>query len=149
LNPGVDLIRAFGAANLDLNANLAATPVAAGFPLEVVVDLLVKTFEGTPEAVLMRAMEMVKMQLPPSELSGGRGEGEQKVPEAAIVPPPPQSERTVEMEVDRRGEFGARGEVKMDPLKLDLGEEELNIKAEVPPEPIVSYRSLESLVDQS
>ncbi|GAA5843863.1 hypothetical protein JCM5353_007394 [Sporobolomyces roseus] len=147
LNPGVDLIRAFGAANLDLNANLAATPVAAGFPLEVVVDLLVKTFEGTPEAVLKRAMEMVKMQLPPSELSAGRGEGEQRVPEAAIVPPPPQYEQTVEMEVDRRGEFGARGEVKMDPLKLDLGEEELNIKAEVPPEPIPEPEPEESTED--
>ena len=135
LNPGVDLIRAFGAANLDLNANLAATPVAAGFPLEVVVDLLVKTFEGTPEAVLKRAMEMVKMQLPPSELNPSRGEIEQKVmvSEAAVVPP---QQVPVEMEMERRGESG--GEMRMDPLKLDLGEEELNIKAEVPPEPIVS-----------
>ena len=138
LNPGVDLIRAFGAANLDLNANLAATPVAAGFPLEVVVDLLVKTFEGTPEAVLKRAMEMVKMQLPPSELNPSRGEFEQKVvvQEAAVVPPPSQQQVPVEMDMERGEEFGR--EMKMDPLKLDLGEEELNIKAEVPPEPIVS-----------
>jgi len=55
------------------------------------------------------------------------------VSEAAVVPP---QQVPVEMEMERRGESG--GEMRMDPLKLDLGEEELNIKAEVPPEPIVS-----------
>jgi symplekin len=138
------LLRAFGAANLDLDANLAATPVAIDFSIQVAVDVLIKTFESVPEAVLARAVEMVKMQLPPSELrteepltTPSRTEEEQMRPQVN------GGGGAMNVDLDRGEEAEA---IKMDPLKLDLGEEELNLKAEVPPEPIVRPLSLSNTV---
>ncbi|GAA6019541.1 hypothetical protein JCM11491_001331 [Sporobolomyces phaffii] len=142
LNPGVDLLRAFGAANLDYGANLAATPVATDFSIQVAVDILIKTFETLPESVLARAVEVVKTQLPPSELT--RDESFSTSTAARTEEP---SSR-VEMSADFERSSGEEMEtVKMDPLKLDLGEEELNLKAEVPPEPIPEPESEEPSED--
>ncbi|GAA5993793.1 hypothetical protein JCM5350_007671 [Sporobolomyces pararoseus] len=154
LNPGVDLLRAFGAANLDLNANLAATPVASEYSLQVVVDGLMKTFETVPEAVLQRGIEMVRMVLPPSELRKGEEEESSSATPTTVAP-------TMTSTVADAGMNGASSRmevateprkeeesVKMvDPLKLDLGEEELSIKAEVPPEPIPEPEPEESTED--
>ncbi|GAA5904392.1 RNA-processing protein PTA1 [Sporobolomyces salmoneus] len=148
LNPGVDLLRAFGAANLDLDANLAATPLATDYSIQVVVDGLMKTFETVPDAVLSRAIEMVKMQLPPSELRKiGEEEEEKPVPTPVTTtafeePRPVVPQMNAAMEVER--EESSR---MLDPLKLDLGEEELSIKAEVPPEPIAEPEPEESNED--
>lgn len=144
LNPGVDLLRAFGAANLDLNANLAATPVASEYSLQVVVDGLMKTFETVPEAVLQRGIEMVRMVLPPSELRKGEEEESSSATPTTVAPTMTSTAANAgmngassRMEVATEPRKEEESVKMVDPLKLDLGEEELSIKAEVPPEPIV------------
>lgn len=138
LNPGVDLLRAFGAANLDPNANLAATPVATDYPLQVVVDGLIKTLEAVPEAVLSRAIDMVRMQLPPSELRPNESEPDVAAPTSATDDPRLRNAANMETEGIERSQKLEEAPRMVDPLKLDLGDEELSIKAEVPPEPTAS-----------
>ncbi|GAA5940115.1 RNA-processing protein PTA1 [Sporobolomyces koalae] len=150
LNPGVDLLRAFGAANLDPNVNLAATPVATDLPLPVVVDLVFRTFESVPNAVVSRAIEMVRMQLPPSELRPDESKVGSSTNESDPVLASGTNNATPEQTRPRDPpQVVTEPIVKLDPLKLDLGEEELTIKAEVPPEPIVEVEPEESNEDIS
>ncbi|BGO96476.1 hypothetical protein NBRC10513v2_003408 [Rhodotorula toruloides] len=80
-------------------------PSIADLPLETVVTSLVATLQNVSDPALATAIEAVRRQLPASEALTPR-EGTPK-PEAPAV----------------------------DPLKLDLGADELDLKAEVPPEP--------------
>ncbi|BGO91177.1 hypothetical protein NBRC10512_005729 [Rhodotorula toruloides] len=102
LNPSVDAVRLFSAAN---PAFERPPPSIADLPLETVVSSLIATLQNVSDPALATAIEAVRLQLPASEAMTPR-EGTPK-PEAPAV----------------------------DPLKLDLGADELDLKAEVPPEP--------------
>ncbi|GAA5867661.1 hypothetical protein JCM1840_006647 [Sporobolomyces johnsonii] len=107
LNPSVDLVRAFGAANPNAAA-LAAVPTATDAQLETAVDVLLTVYQNLSDQALKAAIDAVRNQLPASEVAPSAAEEAPKDEVAYVV----------------------------DPLKLDLGDDELNIKAEVPPEPI-------------
>ncbi|CEQ40286.1 SPOSA6832_01874, partial [Sporobolomyces salmonicolor] len=107
LNPGVDLLRAFGAANPN-PAALATVPSATDAQLDTAVDVLLTVYQSLSDQALKAAIEAVRNQLPASEVAASSAEEAPKEEVAYVV----------------------------DPLKLDLGDDELNIKAEVPPEPI-------------
>lgn len=126
LNPSVDAVRLFSAAN---PAFERPPPSIADLPLETVVSSLIATLQNVSDPALATAIEAshsiaphkpvadfmlslvqaVRLQLPASEAMTPR-EGTPK-PEAPAV----------------------------DPLKLDLGADELDLKAEVPPEPAVRH----------
>ncbi|GAA6055098.1 hypothetical protein JCM3770_001798 [Rhodotorula araucariae] len=108
LNPAAeDAAAAFRAANVNPGT---ATPSIAELPLETVVDLLVATLQNVSSTVLGTAIETVRRHLPPP------------LPDSAGATPRAATPATEPAPI-------------IDPLKLDLGADELDLRAEVPPEP--------------
>ncbi|ORY92427.1 Symplekin tight junction protein C terminal-domain-containing protein [Leucosporidium creatinivorum] len=104
--------------------NPLSTFDATTLPVAVVIDLIINNFQGISDATFNAAIEVVRRRLPSVEstpahdasfsapmLSGPSG----------YQPPPPPPQVFVKAE-------------PVDPLKLDLGAEELDMKAEVVPE---------------
>ncbi|BGP47764.1 hypothetical protein JCM10450v2_003629 [Rhodotorula kratochvilovae] len=116
LNPAQeDAAAAFRAANLNAGT---ATPSIAELPLETVVDLLVATLQNVSATVLGTAIETVRRHLPaPLPDSAGATPRGTTPAVAAAAPAEPAPAPVI------------------DPLKLDLGADELDLRAEVPPEP--------------
>jgi symplekin len=122
--PTIDLLRAFGSANLNLSINLATDiPVVIDYYpssqscLPVVVDHLMEIFTEIPKDKLERSIELVRNVLPPRNNNNNQDE----------LIKQEEEEKDVDVDVD------VDVVRVVDPLKLDLGEEELTMKAEVPP----------------
>ncbi|GAA5903829.1 hypothetical protein JCM8208_006591 [Rhodotorula glutinis] len=103
---------AFRAANVNPGT---ATPSIAELPLDMVVDLLVATLQNVSATVLGTAIDTVRRNLPPPSTSDHNDRT------SSLPPPAPAPDATPAPVID--------------PLKLDLGADELDLRAEVPPEP--------------
>ncbi|KPV75221.1 uncharacterized protein RHOBADRAFT_53229 [Rhodotorula graminis WP1] len=103
---------AFRAANLNPGT---ATPSIAELPLDMVVDLLVATLQNVSAPVLGTAIDTVRRNLPASSSADTHDRP------ASLPPSAPAPDVTPAPVID--------------PLKLDLGADELDLRAEVPPEP--------------
>ncbi|GAA6021094.1 hypothetical protein JCM10207_003361 [Rhodosporidiobolus poonsookiae] len=111
LNPTEDVVRAFSSVNPNPDQPV---PPAASLALETVVDDIIAVLQTTSAAAFAAAIEAVRRQLPP---------GDAAIPsETTPLPRQPSPPAAVPAPA-------------IDPLKLDLGADVLDLKAEVPPEP--------------
>ncbi|GAA5855379.1 hypothetical protein JCM8547_009056 [Rhodosporidiobolus lusitaniae] len=122
LNCNVDVVQAFSASH---HLPLHAIPAAADLPVNVVVEAIVAVLQGTSPSAFSSAIEAVRRRLPAPSAT--------PAPAPAAAPTPleaaPQPSEAVAPAVD--------------PLALDLGADELDIKPEVPPEPEVEAEAEE------
>ncbi|GAA5909818.1 hypothetical protein JCM6882_002685 [Rhodosporidiobolus microsporus] len=127
LNPTVDSVRAFSAANPNPSQHV---PPVVDLPLAAVVDAVVAILQNTSSNSFSAAIEAVRRQLPPPSTGSSTplaANDSAQHPEtapsssfaAAAAPPAPSAPA-------------------VNPLALDLGADELDLKPEVPPEPSTS-----------
>ncbi|GAA5853597.1 hypothetical protein JCM9279_005069 [Rhodotorula babjevae] len=115
LNPAASVSASEGATAAFRAANVnpgTATPSIAELPLDMVVDLLVATLQNVSATVLGTAIDTVRRNLPQVDADARTS----SLPPAVLAP-------------------DATPAPVIDPLKLDLGADELDLRAEVPPEP--------------
>ncbi|GAA5990965.1 hypothetical protein JCM10908_000101 [Rhodotorula pacifica] len=104
LNPSYPVAKVFAASNAN---GLAHVPSVSSLPATAIVDLLVTALQSLAPTALSDAIAAVKRELESGDFASISREG-------TPAPPPIPSESTI------------------DPLKLDLGADELEMKAEVP-----------------
>ncbi|GJN89003.1 hypothetical protein Rhopal_001974-T1 [Rhodotorula paludigena] len=109
-----NIVRAFQAASAN---PLAVIPSIEGLASATVAELVVATLQNVSAAALSTAIETVRRHLPAT----GTATPVESTPKPEAAPEAPM----------------------IDPLKLDLGADELDIKAEVPPEPAVEEEAEE------
>ncbi|GAA5991312.1 hypothetical protein JCM11641_002820 [Rhodosporidiobolus odoratus] len=125
LNPSSssDTVRAFSAANPapDMQA-----PSIADLPLQAVIEGVVAVLESVSPASFGAAVEAVRRQLPSDEMPPSQFDTSPFSASSIdhpVVPVPSVASTPVAPTI-------------IDPLQLDLGDDVLSIKAEVPPEPV-------------
>ncbi|GAA6041092.1 hypothetical protein JCM8097_004714 [Rhodosporidiobolus ruineniae] len=124
LNPNDEVLRAFeSAAPNPALAAVGRSVAAVDLPVQLVVDTVVAVLQGVSPAAFSTAIETVRRHLPPpsSAASTPLASTPTPVPSTSAVPAPAPA-TTPSAPV-------------IDPLKLDLGADELDLKPEVPPEP--------------